>query len=71
MGERKRLLNVQEAADALGVTVACIRRWILQQRIASIKLGRVVRISEAEVQRVIQIGTRPAREFPGGGSARK
>jgi excisionase family DNA binding protein len=56
----KGLLNVSEFAAALGVTTACIRRWILERRVANVKLGRLVRIPETELERLIKSGFRPA-----------
>ena len=55
------LMNVQEFAQALGVTTACVRRWILERRIASIKVGRLVRLPFSEVARIIEDGLRPAK----------
>jgi excisionase family DNA binding protein len=55
------LLSVQEFADALNITVACARRWILERRVTTVKLGRLIRIPAAEVQRLIDTGIRPAR----------
>jgi excisionase family DNA binding protein len=55
------LMNVQEFAQALGVTTACVRRWILERRIASIKVGRLVKLPLSEVARIIEAGLRPAR----------
>jgi excisionase family DNA binding protein len=56
-----RLLTVCEFADALGVTVACIRRWLLERKIASVRVGRLVRLPEAELRRIVQEGFRPAK----------
>jgi len=55
------LLSVPEFASALNLTVACVRRWILEQRIATVKLGRLIRIPSSEVERLISSGLRPAR----------
>ena len=55
------LLSVDQFAQALGVTQACIRRWLLERKINSIKLGRLIRIPGTEVQRLINSGYRPAR----------
>jgi excisionase family DNA binding protein len=52
------LMNVRDFAEALGVTTACIRRWILERRIASVKIGRLVKLPESEVQRIIDSGWR-------------
>jgi excisionase family DNA binding protein len=56
-----QLMNVDQFAEALGVTKACIRRWILERRVATVKLGRLVRIPETEAERMITSGFRPAR----------
>jgi excisionase family DNA binding protein len=45
------LLTVGQAAERLNVTQAAIRRWLLERRIASVKVGRrLIRILSAEVQ---------------------
>jgi excisionase family DNA binding protein len=56
------LLSVDQFARALGVTQACIRRWLLERKINSVKLGRLVRIPYTDVQRLIDLGFRPARK---------
>jgi excisionase family DNA binding protein len=61
MQRSRSLMKIAEFADELGVTVACIRRWILEGRITIVKLGRLVRIPEAETLRIINAGLRPAR----------
>lgn len=58
---RKKLLTVAEFADPLGVTVACVRRWLLERRISRVKVGRLVRIPADELDRLISEGFRPAR----------
>lgn len=59
--QSSQLLSVPEFAAALNVSLACARRWILERRVATIKLGRLVRVPETEVQRLIAGGLRPAR----------
>ncbi len=56
-----KLLSVGQFAEALGVTVACIRRWLLERRLSCVKLGRLVRIPADELDRLIAEGLRPAR----------
>lgn len=56
------LLSVPQFADALGVTSACIRRWILERKITVVKLGRLVRVPAGEVERLVNSGLRQARE---------
>jgi len=55
------LLSVPQFADALGVTPACIRRWILERKITTVKLGRLIRVPSSEIARLIDAGLRPAR----------
>jgi excisionase family DNA binding protein len=62
METRIKPLKVTEAAEALGLSVACVRAWIASRRIGFIRLGRAIRIPHAEVERLIQAGTVPARE---------
>ena len=59
---RNRLLTVPEFATALGVTQAGVRKWLLERRICSVKIGRLVRIPNGELQRLIEEGMRPRRE---------
>jgi excisionase family DNA binding protein len=56
-----KLLTVAEFAQALGVTPACVRRWLLERRIAYTKLGRLVRIFASEADRLAAEGRHPAR----------
>jgi excisionase family DNA binding protein len=62
MEKQKSLLRVNEFAALLDVTPACIRRWLLERKIASTRIGRLVRIPREEADRLIESGFRPARE---------
>jgi excisionase family DNA binding protein len=55
------LITIPEFATRLKVTVACVRRWIIEKRVATVKLGRLVRIPVSEADRMIDEGFRPAR----------
>jgi len=55
------LLTIREFAGALNVTIACVRRWVLERRINSIRVGRLVRITPEEYQRIVEQGLVPAR----------
>lgn len=43
------LLNVDETAIFLGVSVWTIRRWVSQERIPFVKLGRAVRFDKEDL----------------------
>lgn len=57
-----KLLTVSEFAQEVHMTVAGVRRWLLEGRIARYKLGRLVRIPSTEVQRLLDTGFIPARK---------
>lgn len=37
------LMSVPVFDEGLGMTEACIRRWILERRVASVKVGRLLK----------------------------
>jgi excisionase family DNA binding protein len=51
-----RLLTVEEAADRLGTSVRFIRRLIAERRIAYVRIGRHVRIAEADLASFVAAG---------------
>ena len=52
--EHSRLLTVRQAADRLNVSVRNIRHQIHQRRIRIVKIGRLVRIDERELESFIE-----------------
>jgi excisionase family DNA binding protein len=51
-----KLLTVEEAADRLGTSVRFIRRLVAERRIAYVKVGRHVRIAEADLVEFVAAG---------------
>ena len=51
-----KLLTVEEAADCLGTSARFVRRLVLERRIAYIKVGRHVRIAEADLASFVAAG---------------
>ena len=51
-----KLLTVEEAADRLGTSVRFARRLIAERRIAYVKVGRHVRIAEADLAEFVASG---------------
>jgi excisionase family DNA binding protein len=49
-------LTVAEAADQLGISVRFVRRLIAERRIAYVRVGRHVRIAEADLASFIAAG---------------
>ena len=54
-------LTVREAAEALNLSQATIRAWLLHRKIGFVRLGRAVRIPDSEIYRILEEGTVPAR----------
>jgi excisionase family DNA binding protein len=48
-----RLLDVDDAAERLGVTVRFVRRLVAERRIPYVKVGKFVRFDPVEVERWI------------------
>jgi excisionase family DNA binding protein len=55
----ERLLTVEEAADRLNTSARFVRRLVAERRIAFVKLGRHVRISESAIADFIEAGRVP------------
>ena len=51
-----RLLTVEEAADRLGTSVRFVRRLIAERRITYVRVGRYVRIGEADLASFVAAG---------------
>ena len=57
MSKQQRLLTVDEVAERLGTSVRFPRRLIAERRITFVRIGRHVRIPEAAVLEMIEVGT--------------
>jgi excisionase family DNA binding protein len=53
------LRKVADCAEQTGLKEPTIRLWMAQRKIAYVKLGRAVRIPQAEIDRLIQQNTVP------------
>jgi len=59
---RDPLLTVEEFANELRVTRACVRKWILTRKVGVVKVGRLVRLRSSELRRIVEEGSRPRAE---------
>jgi len=57
-----KLLTVQAASVALGLSVWTLRAWAYAGKISSNKLGRRLMVSTAEIDRLIAESERPRLE---------
>jgi len=54
---REKLISPQEFADRLSISRWTVYAWLQEGKIVAIKLGRLVRIPESELERIIKEGT--------------
>jgi excisionase family DNA binding protein len=59
----KKLLNVQETAEQLGIKPSTVRAWLLRRKLPCVHVGRAVRIPADAVAEFIARNTVPAREL--------
>ena len=58
------LLTIYEVAAQLGVRASTVRAWVRQGKLASVRLGKMIRIPETEVDHLISRNvTPPSREL--------
>jgi excisionase family DNA binding protein len=62
VAQKQEMNTVRQAAEKTGLSQACWRRWIAERRVSYVRLGRAIRIAQAEIERIIAAGTVPARE---------
>lgn len=53
-----KLLTVPDVAQACAVSPRTVMRWIASRRLRCVRLGRVLRVSEGAVERMIREATR-------------
>jgi excisionase family DNA binding protein len=56
-----QLLTISEFATFLKIKPSCVRRWMRESKVTFVHVGRLVRIPETEVERIITAGTRHAQ----------
>jgi len=61
----RELLTVREASQQLRMAEVTVRLWIATRKIASVKLGRSLRIPAREIERLVDAGLRPRLERRG------
>ena len=56
-----KLLTLREAAERTGLRESTWRAWVLRRKVPYHKVGRSVRIAEADLERMIEQARIPAR----------
>jgi excisionase family DNA binding protein len=57
-----KLLNVEEFADAVGLSPKTVRQWVWMRRVPYVRVGRAIRFRPETVKEIIDRGTIPALE---------
>lgn len=52
----ERLLTIAEVCAKLQVKESCLRAWLHQRKISSIRVGRLVRFHERDIERFLKQG---------------
>jgi excisionase family DNA binding protein len=55
--QEHKAFTCAETAQAVGISVPMVRKLIRVGRLRAVKIGRCVRIPEAELQRILRQGT--------------
>jgi len=54
----EKLLSVKEAAEALSCSEAAIRKWVYQRRLPTVKVGRLTRLRQRDLEAFTSDGRR-------------
>ncbi len=54
-----KLISVKQAAEKLACSEASIWKWIQDKRLQKVKIGRLTRLKEQDVDAVIHLGLQP------------
>jgi len=57
-----KLLTLQECSELTGHKISTWRAWVLHRKVPYHKVGRSVRIAEADLERIIEQSRIPALE---------
>ena len=57
------LHDIKATAMRINVSPYTVRNWVATRRLACVRLGRLVRIPESEIERLIKAGTIPAKDI--------
>ena len=60
VGSRNRLFTIRDVAELAGVSIMTVRRWIDHQGLQIHRLGRLVRISQADLDAFFAVKRQPS-----------
>jgi excisionase family DNA binding protein len=66
----EKLISVKQAAEKLACREASNWKWLQDKRLQKVKIGRLTRLKEQDVDAIIQLGLQP-KTLPEAGFAPK
>ncbi len=57
----EKLISFEEAQQLTGIKIATWRSWAAQRRIATVRLGRRIKLRVSDLERFVEANTVPAR----------
>ena len=60
--DQDRLLSPLEVAEQLGVSDQTVYNWIREKRIASLRMGRLLRIRQSDLERFVAANSNTAAD---------
>jgi excisionase family DNA binding protein len=61
VGDAGQLLTIKQAAEMLECSEAAVRKWLHQRRLPAVKVGRLTRLRQVDLEALVAKGIRPAR----------
>lgn len=61
----EELYSVKQAAKSLGCSEALLRRWLYQGKLPHVKVGRLTRIRQSDLEAWLRLGLQPGRKEAG------
>lgn len=56
------LLSVREAAKFLACSEALLRKWLHQDKLPHVKVGRLTRVRQSDLEAWLRVGLQPGRK---------
>lgn len=56
------LISVKRASEQLGCSEALLRKWIHERRLPVVKVGRLTRIRQSDLEAWLRLGLQPGRK---------
>jgi len=59
------LFSIKDAAKFLGCSEAMLRKWLHQRKLPNVKVGRLTRIRQSDLEAWVRLGLQPGQREGG------